>query len=191
MSNTSRTVEHDSRLTEMNNLLSHGEPTPGALKRMKELYHAISAKHLSPPNVEKFIEVADYLKRRESGMNHAQAYQTSLLYKKEREMMKHNGTKGANRSVRTRLYDKTVAPKLEAMFKEQLEKAEAKGIPKELMQTIMTNTIQSMGFRPEFNKSLLKAGVITELPKPKGGGAGSEQEIDEIVAKSVMKSLNL
>ncbi len=193
----SRRQQHDIRFVELNSLLSHGEPTPGSLKRMKELYHTISARHLSPPNVGKFMSVADYLKRRDAGMDHARAYQTSILFEKEKEMMNYHGTKGAKRAIRTRLQDRVMVPKMEEMLKEQLAVAESAGIPKELFHTIMNETLRGMGFRSEFNKSLLKAGFITELP-PSGGGAGSgpgiladTPEFDAHVESSVMKSLGL
>ncbi len=197
MSGKARTAQHDLRFAEMNSLLSHGEPTSGALKRMKELYHSISARHLSPPNVEKFMQVADYLKRRENGMDHTRAYRTSSLFKKETEMSKHQGTKGAKRAVRTRLQDRALVSTMEAQLKEQLASAEALGIPKELFQSMMTDIIGTMGFRPEFNKSLMKAGFIKELPT-RGGGAGlpppevfvETPEFEAIVAESVHKSLH-
>ena len=194
MSSKSRTEQHNLRFAEMNSLLTHGEPTPGSMKRMKELYHTISARHLSPPNVEKFMQVSDYLKRRENGMDHTRAYTTSMLRDKEKEMMVHRGTKASKRATMTRLKDKALVPHMEGLLKKQLAEAEAMGIPKELFQSIMNDTLKGMGFRHEFNQSLMKAGYIKELPK--GGGAGSDiltdtPEFDRIVELSVMKSMGL
>lgn len=191
----SRTEQHNLRFAEMNSLLSHGEPTPGSMKRMKELYHTISARHLSPPNVEKFMQVADYFKRRENGMSHSHAYITSMLRDKEKEMMIHRGTKASKRATMTRLKDKALVPKMEAMLQKQLADAEAMGIPKEMFQLIMNDTLKGMGFRPEFNQSLKKAGFIKELPSVRiTGGAGTDilsdtPEFDRIVEQSVIKNM--
>jgi hypothetical protein len=185
--------EHNARFVEMNSLLQHGEPTPGNMKRMKELYHSINARNLSPPNKEKFMQVADYLKRRENGMSHAHAYTSSMLRKKEKEMQHLPGTKASKRATITRLKDKALVPQMEAMLKAHLAEAEAMGIPKELFQAIMNDTMKGMGFRPEFNQSLKKAGFISELPKT-GGGAGSEilgdsPEINHIVEQATLKNM--
>ena len=187
-----RTAQHDLRFAEMNSLLQHGEPTDGAMKRMKELYHTISARHLSPPNVEKFMQVADYLKRRENGMNHARAYQTSILRKKEEEMQIHHGTKASKRATITRLKDKSLVSVMEAQLKKDIEMAESMGMPKEMFLSMMNDTLKGMGFRPEFNRSLMKAGFITEMPK--GGGAGAEvladtPEFNKLIEESIHKSL--
>ncbi len=192
----SRRQQHDMRLVEMNNLLSHGAPTEGALKRMKELYHTISVRHLSEPNVGKYMQVADYLKRRENGMDHAKAYRTSILYSEEDKMKNLSGTKSAKRSIRTRLQDKALVSTMENMLKEQLAMAEAVGMPKEMFHIIMNHTVSSMGYRHEFTKSLLKAGVITEMPA-RGGGAGKPApeaimdtpEFDAIIESAVKKSM--
>jgi hypothetical protein len=103
------------------------------------------------------------------------------------------GTKASKRATATRLKDKALVPQMEAMLKAQLAEAEAMGIPKELFQAIMNDTMKGMGFRPEFNQSLKKAGFISELPK-KGGGAGSEilgdsPEINHIVEQATLKNM--
>jgi hypothetical protein len=103
MSSKARTAQHDLRLIEMNELLAR-EPTEGDLRRMKELYHMISVRHLSPANVEKFMQVADYLKRRENGMDHVRAYRTSLLREKEDEMKIHHCTKARYHDLIRRWY---------------------------------------------------------------------------------------
>ncbi len=203
MSGKARTAQHDLRFIEMNTLLSHGEPTPGGLKRMKELYHTISARHLSPPNVEKFMQVSDYLKRRENGMDHTRAYTTSILRKKEEEMKLHQGTKASKRATITRLKDKALVSQMEAQLQRDLAIAESMGMPKELFQSIMNDTLKGMGFRHEFNKSLMKAGFITELPSSsRSGGSGGSHldkaqgeilvdtpEFNKLIEESVTKSL--
>ena len=188
----SRAEQHDLRFAEMNSLLTHGEPTPGSMKRMKELYNSISARHLSPPNVEKFMQVADYFKRRENGMNHARAYTTSMLREKEKEMKIYRGTKASKRDTITRLKDKALVPKMEAQLKENIAMVESMGMPKEMFLAMMNDTLKGMGFRPEFNRSLMKAGLITEMPS--SGGAGTEvlvdtPEFDKLVEDSLHKSL--
>ena len=128
MSGSIKKHQHDSRLIELNRLLKNGEPN---ISRMKELYHAISPKHLSPINLKSYTEIGDYLNRRLAGMDHTTAYISSNLRQADVETCHKVGTKAAKRSTLTRLKDKVAVKEIEKQMKASLEEAKALGITEE------------------------------------------------------------
>ncbi len=174
MSGATKKHQHDSRLIELNNLLRNGDPS---INRMKELYHAISPKHLSQANMHIYTALSDYLNRRLAGMDHTTAYIGSNLRQNDVETCHKIGTKAAKRSTLTRLRDKVAAKEIEEIMKRTLEEAKAEGIHEDDMKFVLDHMFKAQGFRPEFMRSIEKATNNLKLENgPSGGGAGTADE---------------
>ncbi len=176
MSGSIKKHQHDSRLIELNRLLKNGEPN---ISRMKELYHAISPKHLSPINLKSYTEIGDYLNRRLTGMGHVEAYIGSNLRLADVETCHKVGTKAAKRSTLTRLKDKVAAKEIEEILKQTLEEVKADGIAEEHFMEFFQQMIKAQGFRPEFMRSFQKASgnlKLADKASSSGGGAGIADE---------------
>ena len=164
--------QHDSRLMELNNLLRNGEPS---INRMKELYNAISAKHLSQVNMPIYTALSNYLNRRLAGMDHTDAYIGSNLRQNDIDNCHKSGTKAAKRSTLTRLKDKVATKEIEEIMKRTLEEAKAEGIHENDMKVILDHMFKAQAYRPEFMRSVEKATNNLKLENgPSGGGAGSD-----------------
>lgn len=165
---------HDIRIIELNNLLKNGDPS---ISRMKELYHTISAKHVSKVNMPIYTALGEYLNRRLTGMDHMTAYVGSNLRINDVATSHKIGTKAAKRNTLTRLKDKVAVKELEKQMKASFEEAKAEGIAEEDFKKVFYQMIEAQGFRPEFMRSFYKASDNLKLENSpsSGGGAGNAE----------------